>query len=681
MKLMIVESPGKTKKLQEILSIIQPHETWRVEASVGHIRDLPATGQGEGEITTGVRTDYTPIYELTDRGRDVVAKLKRHVAQADEVYLATDPDREGESISWHLKDALGLKNPVRVAFNEITEGKVREVMAAPRRIDMKVVSAQEARRVLDRLVGYLVSPELKRQTGQKLSAGRVQSVAVYLVALRDRQIKNFKSTQHYGVRLVFAGAKLGEEWHADWLTTEGFTTEEQPYFMDRSFAEKVASVRQVMVLSFTEKPASRNPPAPFKTTTLQKAASNALGLDPDITMALAQNLYEKGHISYHRTDNPNVSEDSMPAIKAVAQSLGIEAVTNRRTFKAGNDAQEGHPAVTPTHWEIESAGENDAEQRLYQLIRTRAIASQLAAASYKVRSVILETLEPVDGKLIRFGATGRTLVYPGWLQLLAGDSADESDEDESEAANPVPNLGSGERVFASKGDLLEKKTKAPSRFTKASLIDALEAAGVGRPSTYAAIWANISARGYVGMADKRFIKTQATGELLIDRLENKWRFMDVGFTRSMEVELDGVATGSKTFKEVIEKMYLSLAADLKTQQAAIPTIASKQAAEVFPCPDCDKPLRYIAKGANGPFWGCTGYPDCSTSLPDVRGKPGARKKVELTNFLCEKCSKPLVHRQKKGKGGYDFWGCSGFSDGCKESYKNVKGAPDYSSAK
>ncbi|WP_062059629.1 type I DNA topoisomerase [Cellvibrio sp. OA-2007] len=677
MKLMIVESPGKTKKLQELLSEIRPSETWRVVASVGHVRDLPSTGQGDGEITTGVRADFTPIYELTERGREVVTRLQRDVARADEVYLATDPDREGESISWHLKDALGLKNPIRIAFGEITEAKVREALAAPRRIDMRRVSAQEARRVVDRLVGYLVSPELKRQTGVKLSAGRVQSVAVYVVAVREREIKNFKVTNHFGVRLTFAGAKIGEQWCAEWLTGEGFTTSDNPYFMDRGFAEKVAQVRQVMVLSYDESPASRNPPAPFKTTTLQKAASNALGFDPDETMKIAQNLYEKGHISYHRTDNPNVSEEAMPDIRAVAKKLGLEVVEKRRNFSAGDDAQEGHPGITPTHWDVESAGDNDAEKALYKLIRIRAIASQLLAARYKVSTVVLETLEPVDGKLLRFGAKGRTLIDPGWLQLLSTDTADDADEDETETVNSIPTLADGERVFASTGELQEKKTKAPSRFTKASLIGALEAAGIGRPSTYAAIWANICAREYVGMADKRFIKMLPTGDLLVSRLEDEWGFMDMGFTRGMESELDGVATGSKTFKEVIEKMYVSLAADLQRQQSAVPT----KAPEVFPCPDCNKPLRYVAKGAHGPFWGCTGYPDCSTSLPDVRGKPGARKKVELTNFLCEKCSKPLVHRQKKGKGGYDFWGCSGFSDGCKESYKNVKGAPDYSSAK
>lgn len=679
MKLMIVESAGKIEKLQEILSIVQPNETWRIEASFGHIRDLPATGQGPDEITTGIRNDFTPIYELSERGTGIVAKLKRLIPQASEVYLATDPDREGESISWHLKDALGLQNPIRIAFNEITESKLREVLAAPRRIDMRRVSAQEARRALDRLVGYLVSPELKRQTGQNLSGGRVQSVAVFLVVQREREIASFKSTTHFGVRLFFAGAKMGEEWFADWVTEEGFTTEEQPYFLNRGYAELVAAVRQVMVLSFDQRESLRNPPAPFKTTTLQQSGSNALGFDPDVTMMHAQNLFEKGHITYHRTDNPNISDDSMPELRAVAEQMGLKVVDSRREFKTNEDAQAGHPAITPTHWNVAEAGNTPEERELYKLIRIRAIASQLAAARYSVRTLILETLEPVDGKLVRFLAKGRSLVDPGWLALLANDSADEPDNEAAEAVNPVPNFGSGERAFASRGDVLNKKTKAPSRFTKASLTQALEAHGIGRPSTYAEIWKNISSRGYVGMFDKRFIKPMPAGELIIERLENNFTFLDIGYTRAMEAQLDGVEKGGQTYKSVIEKMYNTLATDLARQQELVGTF--KKVVETYPCPSCTKPLRFIAKGANGPFWGCTGYPDCSVSLPDAKGKPGVRKIVELSSFACQKCTKPLVHKYKKGKGGYDFWGCSGFKDGCKESYKNVKGAPDYSSAK
>ena len=355
MKLMIIESPGKRKKLQQILSKLEPGVDWRIEASVGHIRDLPARGDGDGQIVTGVKEDFTPIYELSERGREVVGKLKKLVAQASEVYLATDPDREGESISWHLQQALGLKDPIRVSFNDISPGKVLSALAGRGKIDLKMVAAQEARRILDRLVGYMVSPELRRQTGEPLSAGRVQSPAVYLVVTRERQIRAFKKVNHFGVRLIFADAKTGQ-WVADWKPLPDFATKESPYVLDRSIAEQVAAVSQVAVEHYEETKAKRSPPAPFTTSLLQQAASNSLRFEPKQTMDVAQRLYEQGHITYMRTDNPNIGQESMEPLRAAALTLGLEVVKERRTFKAKDGAQEGHPAITPTHWDVAEAG-------------------------------------------------------------------------------------------------------------------------------------------------------------------------------------------------------------------------------------------------------------------------------------------------------------------------------------
>lgn len=673
MKLMIIESPGKKKKLEEILSKIRPGESWRIEASVGHVRDLPATGQGANDITSGVRADFMPTYELTERGSDVVAKLERAVSNASEVYLATDPDREGESIAWHLKEALALKSPIRVAFNEISEGKVRDSLAAPGRIDMKMVGAQEARRVLDRLVGYMVSPELKRQTGERLSAGRVQSPAVYLVVKREREIQAFKVTAHFGARLIFAGAKTGETWEAEWMTAEGFVTDESPYFMDRRYAELVAAVRGVVVSSCEETDQTRNPPAPFTTSTMQQAASNALKWNPDTAMKIAQQLYEQGHISYHRSDNPNVSEEAMPEIRAVAQSLGLEVVEKRRVFKAKEGSQEGHPGITPTHWEVEVAGETPEQRELYKLIRIRALASQLMPALYKVRTVYLQAAEPVEGKTVKFGAAGRTLVRAGWKALLANDATADDDE-EGEGENPIPMLSPGSALSAANGELLEKKTKAPKRYTEASLVKALEAEGVGRPATYAAILNNIiHTRGYISVDKNRQLRPEPVGELVIQRLEGKFSFLDIGFTRDLEEDLDKIAAGQAQYKGVIQKLHSSLDAEIKGQVATVATF--KKEVPVYPCPLCQKPLRRIPKGANGPFWGCTAHPDCNGTLPDEKGVPGKPKVVKLSDFPCGKCGKPLVHKKKPGKDGYDFWGCSGFSatPACKASYPNLKG--------
>ena len=660
MKLMIIESPGKIEKLSAILG-----DGWKIAASVGHVRDLPQKEMGVAA------PDFKPSYELTERGEGVVAKLKNLVKQADSVYLATDPDREGEAISWHLQQCLKLSNPLRVTFNEITANAVKAALIAPRTIDVKRVAAQEARRVLDRLVGYMVSPELSRQTGERLSAGRVKSPAVRLVVERERAIRAFKVTNHFGAALFFADAKTSGEWSAEWLTKPKFVTEDNPYFMDRAFAAAVAEVKAVVVKSFDESEAKRSAPPPFTTSTMQQAASVALGLDPKAAMDAAQKLYEQGHITYHRTDNPNVSDDSLGDIYAVAVKLGLDMADEPRKFKAPAGAQVGHPAVTPTHWEVEEAGETSDQRALYKLIRLRAIACQLADARYAVRTVRLEAAQPVGGKDVEFEARGRTLVYQGWLKLIAGDQTEEEDGEGKEPSNPIPVCEPGERLDVARGKLLEKKTKPPSRFTQATLVKKLESEGIGRPATYAAIMDNIVTRAYV-KTDKKYLVPTATGELIVDSLVGKFEFLDLGFTREIEESLDRIALGEAGYKAVIAKVHDQLNRELSTLQVS--------ATPKHPCPECGKPLRRIP-GKSGHFWGCSGHPDCSVTLPDEGGKPGQKKPVEVSNFACVKCGKPLIHRVKKGKGGYDFWGCSGFKEGCKASYEDKKGQPDFAKAK
>ncbi|BAU77416.1 type I DNA topoisomerase [Metapseudomonas furukawaii] len=677
--LMIIESPGKAKKLREILAKVRPGEDWKIEASVGHIRDLPASGDGDDLITTGVRRSYAPVYELTERGAKVARELKKAVSTAHQVYLATDPDREGESISWHLKEALRLSDPIRITFNEITETAVRKAFGEARSIDMQLVGSQEARRVLDRLVGYLVSPELRRQTGENLTAGRVQSVAVYLVVLREREIRAFKMTVHYGASLSFA-AEGKNTWKVEWDTKAGFTTEASPYVLDRALAERVAALTALEVTSFEESESTRNPPAPFTTSTIQQAASNSLGWKTDRTMKVAQQLYEQGLISYHRTDNPNVSEDSMPKLRAAAAVLGLEVVATRRQFKAKDGAQEGHPAITPTYWDKDEAGETDEQKALYKLIRVRALASQLLPAKYAVRSAVLKANEQLDGRDVHFKATGRTLTDHGWLKLLAGDDTD--DERQEEAPNPLPVLAVGQRVAATSGEVLEKKTKAPPRFTEASLVKALEAEGIGRPATYAAIMKNIiDVRGYVG-EQKRFLHPLPPGEQIIERLEGRFSFVQVGFTREMEEDLDRIADGKTTYKPVIQKMHAVLESELQAVRGAVPT-AQKPASEHL-CPQCQKPLRLIRKSANGPFWGCTGYQEgCKASFEDKGGKPVLAKKQAPTPSIehtcrAEGCGKGLTRRPAKKRGTY-WWGCSGYP-ACKQTYFDKSGKPDYDAA-
>jgi len=657
MKLMIIESPGKIAKLSAILG-----SGWKIAASVGHVRDLPLKEMGVEA------PDFKPAYQLTERGVGVVAKLKGLVKEADSVYLATDPDREGEAISWHLQQCLNLSNPLRVTFNEITPNAVKAALIAPRAIDVKRVAAQEARRVLDRLVGYMVSPELSSQAGERLSAGRVQSPAVRLVVERERAIRAFTVTNHFGVMLNFADAKTDNEWSAEWLTKPSFVTEDNPYFMDRAFAAAVAEVKAVVVKSFAETEAKRSPPPPFTTSTMQQAASVALGLDPKAAMDAAQKLYEQGHITYHRTDNPNVSDESLGDIYGVAVTLGLEMADEPRKFKAPAGAQAGHPAITPTHWDVKEAGDTPEQRALYKLVRLRAIACQLADARYAVRTVRLDAAQPVAGQEVEFEGKGRTLIYSGWLKLIAGDQTEE--EEGNEPTNPIPVFEPGERLDVARGKLLEKKTKPPSRFTQATLVKKLENEGIGRPATYAAILDNIVSRAYV-KTEKKFLVPTATGELVVDSLAGKFEFMDLGFTRDVEEDLDRIALGDAGYKAVISKVHAQLQRELSTLQVS--------ATPKHPCPECGKSLRRIP-GKSGHFWGCSGHPDCSVTLPDEAGKPGQRKLLEVSNFACVECGKPLVHRVKKGRGGYDFFGCSGYKDGCKASYENKSGKPDFTKA-
>lgn len=611
MKLMIIESPGKIKKLSAILGA-----DWKIAASVGHIRDLPRNEMGVEA------PDFVPQYELTERGAEVVAKLKGLVKDASEIYLATDPDREGEAISWHLQECLKAKNPRRVTFNEITATAVNAALAEPRQIDLQRVWAQEARRVLDRLVGYMVSPALSKAAGEKLSAGRVQSPAVRIIVERERAIRAFKVTNHFGASLDFAGS-----WSVEWLTKPDFVTEESPYFMDRAFASAVAGVRSVGVKAFSEDGAKRSPPAPFTTSTLQQAASVVLNLDPKAAMETAQKLYEQGHISYHRTDNPNVSADSMPDIRAVAAGLGLEVVSGQRMFKAPEGAQVGHPAITPTHWEVEAAGETNEQQALYKLIRLRAIACQLADARYAVRTVRL--VGDVAGKAVEFEGKGRTLTFAGWLALTAGDQTEEGEGEE--AANPIPVCQPGQRLEAVAGKLLEKKTKAPGRYTQAALVRKLESEGIGRPATYAAIMDNIVTRGYV-KTEKKFLVPTKTGEMIVDALVGKFGFLDLGYTKAVEGALDRIAKGEVAYQAVAASVHRQLEKELGN-------LTPMDTGPAHECPECHKPMRKIP-GKAGAFWGCTGYPDCKITLPDVGGKPG--KPGE---------GKPAAKPKAKGKGG------------------------------
>lgn len=664
--LLIIESPGKKAKLESILG-----DGYLVRASFGHVRDLP-----EREI--GVAPpDYRPQYVVSDdRAKSTIEGLKKAAAGVDRVLLATDPDREGEAIAWHVAEALKLKNPERITYGEITAKAVKAAVAAPRPIDMHLVHAQEARRVLDRLVGYQVSPALSDRAGQPLSAGRVQSPAVRLVVERERAIRAFVPTKHYGAILNFP---TPAPWRAAWKPELPAGVE---YQLDAELAKAAAAVKRVRVLAFEDGTSKSAPPAPFTTSTLQQAAQARLKMKPKKAMEVAQRLYEQGAITYMRTDSPNLSDDACDQIAAYAKANGLPLAEQRRKWKAKGNAQEAHEAIRPSHVEQRDAGENEDERALYRLIWSRAVASQLPDATFATRTARLESMDAVSAGTAVYEARGRTLTDKGWKTLYDEPEDDDAKDDgEDDANNPVPVLEVGAVLDVGSGQVQAKTTKAPKRYTLATLVKELEANGIGRPSTYAAILDNITRREYIAEDKKGFLSASPIAEQIVDALVGSFAFVGLDYTRDMEQDLDQIAEGAKGYREVVASAHAQLAGE----------IVNLGPGAVHACPECGKAMRRRT-GAKGTFWGCSGYPDCKTTLPDVDGKPGERQArsaapapAAASGHVCPECSKPLRRNTRakkddpKGKG-WDFWGCTGWPT-CKQTFKpGADGAPIFTAA-
>lgn len=659
MYLVIVESPGKTEKVAKALG-----PDYIVLASKGHVRDLP-------EKEVGVEPPlFQPKYVPTDKGKGTLAKLAAAVKKVDTVFLATDPDREGEAIAWHLAEALKLRDHKRITFNEITETAIQKAVAQPRTINMDLVRAQECRRVLDRLVGFPVSVEVSRAGDRKLSAGRVQSPALRLVVEREEAIKDFKGTTHFGVELTFESVEnIKDGWKGQW-DSKGWLEPEQDFFLDKDMAERIAALKAFTVSSYHESDDNRQaPPPPFTTSSLQQAASNALKFAPKKTMELAQSLYTNGHISYLRTDSTALSQDAVDSIRSLASQNDWPVPAKARTWKNKAGAQEAHEAIRPTHFEIDEAGDGPDEKALYNLIRLRAIASQIEDAVYAVTEAALEA--ELDGKKVAVKAKGRRLLSPGWRVVIAKDQTEDTG-DEGEPANNIPKLREGAEVLAMSGRVLAKKTRPPARFTEASLVKKLEDMGIGRPATYAATLDKIIGNEYVQVEDRQLVPTP-TGQLLMGIMAGKFSFLDYDFTKNLEQRLDDIAEGRSDFLAVIQEVHSKLAGEIKS------FIATSGA----PCPECGCSLVHRVKEATEDnagynLWFCSGHPNCSAVFADSDGKPGERQEkrelAPLSEHNCQKCGKPLRHQVKEGPKGYNFWGCSGFPK-CKESYEDDAGKP------
>lgn len=619
MDLIIVESPNKTKKIQSFLG-----SGYKVAASAGHIRDLP-------EKEMGVEApDYRPKYVLTKP--DVVKRLKSLAANASRVILATDPDREGEAIAWHLQQALGLKNPVRVAFHEITEKAIKKALQETGTIDKNLVAAQEARRVLDRLVGYKVSRPLSNAMGQKASAGRVQSVAMRLVAEKELEIAAFKPTQHYGVAADLMTD--GIPWKADWKPP---LPKGREYMTDKALAKRVQeTVKNLKVLAVEKKKKSRKAPAAFTTSTLQQAASVALKMNPKRTMDAAQKLFEEGLITYHRTDSPNLSDEAIQDIWTFLrkEGLGDFAAKSPNQWKSKAGSQEAHEAIRPTHISDTRPSVQDPDAaKLYQLIWQRTVACQMADAHYDVTAIKMASVELVDEVPQTFLATGQVMTYAGWTKLTAKDAAD---EDNLEKDQSLPILQQGQTLTPTALRLLEKTTQPPPRYTEASLVKKLEAEGIGRPSTYASIMTTIFARKFVE-AQKGKLFATALGMAAHEALKDRFDFYAISFTRAMEEELDKVADGKGQCRALIAKLDGQLEKDLEQlKRAPRPTAPIMEQEILGQCPECGKPVTESPKA-----YGCSAYRDtgCKFALwKDGLKRLGKKNisKTEAKNLLAGK---------------------------------------------
>jgi len=577
--LLIVESPAKARTIQQYLG-----SDYEVLASVGHVRDLPKSNKDAVDIEDG----FTPKYVVPAEKREVIERIKKASINAREVLLATDPDREGEAIAWHVKEAAGLTDTKRVLFHEITKDAIKEAIANPRLIDENLRKAQEARRVLDRLVGYDLSGLIWKKVRYGLSAGRVQSPALRILAEREREISAFVPETYYVLDATFKAK--GGEFPATCVEKPSTAEEsERIVTLGRSAKWSISEV--------TEREEARNPRPPFTTSTLQQAASTRLGFSPSRTMRAAQKLYEAGHITYMRTDSVNLSKDAVTKMLQVIEKQFGKEYAERHTYKTkSKNAQEAHEAVRPTDAAKETAGANPDEQRLYELIRIRAVSSQMKAAQAIATRIRIKA----DAEIPLFSANGSRIVFPGWLAL---DTRARGEDVE------LPKLTEGEPATLLSLGSLEKQTEPPSRYTEAGLVKELEKRGIGRPSTYASIMKTIQDRGYVEKTGRTLVPT-ATGMVVSGWLEDHFaKYVSDSFTAEMEDELDEISRGERGYEKTLSDFYAPFQKAVQSKDKLPKATSLGPVPEEFPCPKCGAPMEFKL-GRGGIFMSCTRYPDC-----------------------------------------------------------------------
>ena len=635
--LIIVESPAKVKTIKKFLG-----KQYTVDATMGHLIDMPKSSLG-----VDVEHDYEPKY-ITIRGKgELLAKLKKEAKKADRIYLATDPDREGEAISWHLrneleKDEKNKAKITRITFNEITKNAVKNALKSPRDIDMDLVDAQQARRVIDRLVGYTISPLLWKKIRKGLSAGRVQSVALRMICDREAQIAAFVPEEYWSLDAILL--------HGKKKLTAGFYGGEKKQALN-SEAEVDAILQKIgkddfIVSDIRKSERRKKAPLPFTTSTMQQEAAKSLGFATSKTMKLAQTLYEDGYITYLRTDSTRIADEADAAARSfIAAQFGEHYVNGGSGAQSKAQAevkiQDAHEAIRPTSLEL-SPEEAKAklprdEFRLYQLIYKRFLASRMSAALYSTESVKLRAGEYV------FTLNGSKLSFDGFLSVYM------TEEDKAEKDVSLPELTVGEQLSLDSFDKEQHFTQPPAHYTEASLVKALEEDGIGRPSTYAPTIGTLRARRYIAKEKKNIFVTEL-GLAVDDMMQKNFpTIIDTAFTANMESLLDSVAAGKTKWKTIVENFYPDLEEAVEKAQAEVEKITIRDEETDVLCDKCGRHM-VIKYGPHGKFLACPGFPECRNTKPYV----------EYAGFTCPDCGAECVKRRSKK--GRIFYSCSRYPE-------------------
>ncbi len=633
-KLIIVESPAKANTIKKFLG-----GNTKVMASMGHIRDLP-----KSKLGIDVEHNFEPEY-INIRGKgDLIKDLKKNAKNSKKVYLATDPDREGEAIAWHLSNILNSENNqiTRVTFNEITKNAVQKAIKQPRDIDINLVDAQQARRVLDRIVGYKISPVLWKKVRRGLSAGRVQSVAVELIVDREEEIEKFIPQEYWNIYVKLLDEDSKKSFEAKFYGKNG---KKQEINNKQEVDEILKNIKNAkyIVEDIKKGEKKRTPAPPFTTSTMQQEASRKLGFSLKKTMSIAQVLYEGikipekgtiGLITYMRTDSTRISEEARTAAKSHIVGTYGENFYENRYYKTNKDAQDAHEGIRPTYADLEPDKIKEAlskdQYKLYKLIYNRFIASQMASAIYDTISVT------IDANEYKFKASGQNLKFKGFMTLYV----EESDEKEEETTT-IPDLVKNKQLKLEKIEPKQSFTEPPARYTEASLVKTLEEKGIGRPSTYSPTITTILERRYIEKEQKQLIPTEL-GKIVNKLLkENFSNIMDIQFTANIESQFDNIAEGKEDWKKMIRDFYGPFEENVERVEKQLEHVELTDEVSNIPCDKCGRMMVY-KYGRFGKFLACPGYPECKNTKPIV----------ETIDIPCPKCGGTIQVRKAKNKRKY-----------------------------